>query len=37
MKGWDQYVQHSLLSLITTGSGQPDKKQAANKVENINS
>lgn len=37
MKGWDQYVQHSLLSLITTGSGQPDKKQAANKVETINS
>ena len=35
MKGWGQYVQQSLLSLITTGQGAPDKKQNE-KAEAIN-
>jgi len=34
-KGWGQYVQQSLLSLITTGQGAPDKKQNE-KAEAIN-
>jgi hypothetical protein len=37
LKGWGQYVQHSLLSLITTGVGQPDKKQTETAVLSINS
>lgn len=34
-KGWSQYVQQSLLSLITTGTGAPDKK-INEKAEAIN-
>jgi hypothetical protein len=34
-KGWSQYVQQSLLSLITTGTGAPDKK-TNEKAEAIN-
>jgi hypothetical protein len=37
LKGWSQYVQHSLLSLITTGVGQPDKKQTETADLSINS
>ncbi len=36
LKGWGQYVQHSLLSLITSGEGQPDKKQTETRTETIN-
>jgi hypothetical protein len=36
-KGWGQYVQQSLLSLITTGTGQPDKKQTETADLSINS
>jgi hypothetical protein len=27
-KGWNYYLQHSLLPLIVTGKGKPDQKQS---------
>lgn len=32
VSGWTQYVQHSLVSLITTGKGQPNAKEKAYTV-----
>jgi len=29
---WSQYIQHSLFKLITTGKGQPDKKEIKHSI-----
>ena len=35
VNGWTQYIQHSLLSLITTGKGQPNSRESAHTVDEV--
>jgi hypothetical protein len=35
VNGWSHYIQHSLLSLITTGKGQPNSRETAYTIHEV--
>jgi hypothetical protein len=35
VNGWSQYIQQSLVSLITTGKGQPNSKETAHTIHEV--